>query len=101
MAANMGESSVWDKLLALATVNVLQPVEKESLSNSLSEYINKKQLGSTLKELVQEDLITREEGYYRTTYKGNRLTISPKARNLRDIQRMRHLLFVSRQRGGE
>jgi len=101
MVANISGSSIRDKLLALVTVNVLQPVRKDSLSNSLSEYINKKQLGFTLKELVQDDLITKEKGYYRTTYKGNKLTISTKARKLRDIQRMKHLLLISRQGGGD
>lgn len=101
MTANLGADSVRGKLLALATVNVLQPVRKQSLSNKLSEYMDKQQLDSTLKELIQEDFVAKEKGYYRTTYKGNKLTISTKARKLRDIQTMRHLLLISRQRGGD
>ena len=102
MADNSSANIIRDKLLVLATVNVLQPVPKQALSDKLSEYMNKRQLGSTLKELVQEDLIAKEkQGYYRITYKGHKLTISTKARKLRDIQTLRHLLLISRQRGGD
>lgn len=101
MTENSSVNSIRDKLLTLATVNVLQPARKQLLFKKLSDYMSREQLGSILKKLVQEKIITREKGYYRTTYRGSRLSISVKPRKLRDIQRMKHLLVIGKQRGGD
>ena len=88
------------KLLTLAMVNVLQPIEKSLLAEQLKSRINAEQLDDILSELVREKRVTKEKERYRLTSRGMRSIIPAEGRILRDVQRMKYLAQVTRQRGG-
>lgn len=88
------------KLLTLAVVNVLQPVEKSLLAEQLKSRINAEQLDDILSELIKEKRVAKEKRRYRLTSRGMWSTIPGEGRVLRDIYRMKYLARGSRQRGG-
>lgn len=88
------------KALTLAVINVLQPVDKNTLVNRLTKAINTDQIDLILDELVTEHRITMEKDHYRVTYKGIKSTLRNKGRILRDVQRMEYLVKLSRKGGG-
>lgn len=98
----MHESNlVLDKIKTIAAINVLQPVTKQNLSKSLKNNISPESLPTILKELVQEGLIASEKKYYRATRLGMSYIPSRESRLLRDVYRMKYLLRISKQRGGD
>jgi predicted transcriptional regulator len=100
MSASLSENVILNNIKILALINILEPVTKTTVIKSLGNNINSKQIGLILSELTKDGFIAREKGRYRTTYKGSSFSISRKANKLRDIQRMKHLLVTSKQRGG-
>jgi hypothetical protein len=88
------------KLLTLAVVNVLQPVEKSLLAEQLKSRIDAEQLDNILSELIKERRVAKEKKRYRLTSRGMRSTTPGKGRILRDIHRMKYLARSTRQRGG-
>lgn len=92
---------VLDKLKTIAAINVLQPVTKLNLSKSLKNNINLASVPAILQELLEERLITTEKKNYRVTRLGMSYIPSRESRFLRDIYRMKYLLSISKQRGGD
>lgn len=88
------------KMLTLLAVNVLQPVKKTVLAKQLKSTIEIAQINDVLDELIKENKITKEKRWYRLTSRGIRSIIPGKGRVLRDVQRMKYLAQVTRQRGG-
>ena len=89
-----------DRILTLATINILEPVTKGSLVKEMAQYIDKKQIVDIIGELLSDGLIVKEKKSYRVTYRGSKFNTSLEARKLRDVQRMKYLLSISKQRGG-
>jgi len=95
----------WDimrtKLVTLLAINVFQPVELKSLKRKLAPHMKPRQLHNILKELIAQDKVAVERKHYRLTYSGYTESIVPnRGRFLRDIQRMEHLIHLTKQRGG-
>lgn len=88
------------KLLTLLTVNVFQPVDRALLVEYLKSSIDTQQIDCILDELIKENRVTKESDRYRLTYHGGKTIIPGKGRILRDIQRMKYLVKISKQRGG-
>lgn len=101
MSSLFRENDVLYKIKTIAIINILEPVTKRSIIKSLGNNISGNQMGLTLNELINDGFIAKEKGWYRTTYRGSSFSISRKANKLRDIQRMKHLLTISKQRGGD
>lgn len=95
------ENDVINKVKALTIINILQPVTKRSLIRSLDNTIDNKQMGIILSELVDAGFIAKEKGCYRVTRTGISFSISRKSNILRDVYRMKHLLRIGKQRGGD
>jgi len=100
MSPIVSKTDINDRIITLATINILEPVTRESLIKETAQYIDKKQIENIIDELLNDGLIVREKKSYRVTYRGNKVNISVRARKLRDIQRMKYLLGISKQRGG-
>jgi len=96
-----GNNVVLDKIKTIAAINVLQPVTKINLSKLLKNNINPASLPTILQVLVKEGLITSEKKYYRVTRLGMSYIPSRESKFLRDIYRMKYLLSISKQRGGD
>lgn len=88
------------KSLTLAVVNVLQPVKKTVLTKQLKSTIGIAQINDVLDELIKENKVTKEKWRYRLTSHGMQSIIPDEGRVLRDVQRMKYLAQVTRQRGG-
>jgi len=101
MSPLFSENDILNKINTLAVINVLEPVTKRTIIKSLGNNISSEQMGLILNELINDGFAAKEKGWYRTTYKGSSFSISRKANKLRDIQRMKHLLAISKQRGGD
>lgn len=101
------ENHLKNRVLVLASINVLQPVTKRNLVKSLEEINNEEtsniveDIEVILDELNDAGFIKKERGWYRTTYKGISLFTSKKAKQIRDTQRIFYLLETSKQRGGD
>lgn len=89
------------KVKTLVIINILEPVTKRAIIRSLGDNISSDQVTLILNELIADGFIARDKVWYRITYKGTSFTISRKANILRDIQRMKRLLKLGKQRGGE
>lgn len=100
MISKSTKKKVVDKILVLENINLFQPVKEESLFKQMEEYISRSRLKTLIKELNKNKFITSEEGWYRTSYKGYRFSVSRRASMLRDIHRMKHLIDYFQQRGG-
>jgi len=95
----------WDiiraKLVTLLAINVLQPVELESLKRKLKPHIETRQMTKVLKELIAQNKVTLEKNHYRLTYNGmNKFIVPNRGKFLRDNQRMEYLIQLTKQRGG-
>lgn len=101
MSSLYNENQILNKIKTLAIINVLEPVTKRRIIKSIGNTTNKERVGLILNELINDGFIAREKWWYRTTYKGMSFSISRRAHILRDIQRMKHLLKISKQRGGD
>lgn len=101
MSPLFSEDDALNKINTLVLINILEPVTKEIIIKSLGNNINNKQMGLILSELISDGFVAKEKDYYRTTYIGSSFSISRKANQLRDIHRMKHLLAISKQRGGD
>lgn len=98
----MNENNVvLDKIKTIAAINVLQPVTKSNLSKLLKNNVEPALLPTILQELLEEGLIISEKKYYRVTRLGMFYIPSRKSKSLRDIYRMKYLLSISKQRGGD
>lgn len=91
---------VRDKLLTLLTINVFQPVERPLLVEHLKSSIDNQRMDCILDKLIKERRVTKEGDRYRLTYHGSKTIIPGKSRTLRDIQRMKYLVQISKERGG-
>ncbi len=94
------DNRIINMVKTMVTINILEPITKRSIRKSLKN-IDSVQMSWILNELIDSGYITKEKWWYRTTYKGISFSISKKASKLRDIQRMKHLLALSKQRGGD
>lgn len=101
MSPLVSENDILNKINTLAVINVLEPVTKRTIIKSLGNNISTEQMELILNELINDGFTAKEKGWYRTTYRGSSFSISRKANKLRDIQRMKHLLTISKQRGGD
>lgn len=86
------------KYLTLLAVNILQPVSEEVLAESMNGQVSDVDLKEALGLLLTEERIAKDRDTYRTTAKGQRLTISKRGRILRDVQRMQFLIKLNRER---
>ena len=101
MALNKDWDIVRAKLVTLLAINVLQPVELESLKRKLKPHIETRQMTKVLKELIAQNKVTVEKQHYRLTYNGFTKSVVPnRGKFLRDNQRMEHLIQLTKQRGG-
>lgn len=89
-----------NKLLTLAVINVLQPVERSFLIEQLESIVDTDHIDYILDELIKEKSVTIEKNHFRLTHKGMKVMIPRKGRTLRDMQRMEYLVQLSKQRGG-
>jgi len=89
------------KLVTLLTINIMQPIELESLKKRLKPHIKPRLMNNILKELIAQNKVTVEKNHYRLTYSGFNKSIVPnRGKFLRDNQRMEHLIQLTKQRGG-
>ena len=101
MSSNYDDNQIENRLKTLMAINVLEPITKSNLTESLINIIDKENLSVILTELEGDGLISIEKGYYRVTRLGMSFNVSKRARNLRDINRMMHIINTSKQRGGK
>jgi len=101
MAINEEWDVVRAKIVTLLAINIMQPVELESLKKRLKPHIKPRQINNVLKELIAQNKVTVEKKHYRLTYSGFTKSIVPnRGKFLRDNQRMEHLIQLTKQRGG-
>ena len=84
----------------LAAINVLEPITESKLTRTLKNDIDPSSLSTILADLLIDGLISKEQRYFRITYRGMSLNHSQNSKKLRDISRMKFLLNISKQRGG-
>lgn len=89
-----------DKMFTLMTVNIFQPVEKSLLVDQLKSSIDTEQIDGILDELIKEKRVVKEGERYRLTFSYGKSIIPGRGRILRDVERMKYLARVTRQRGG-
>lgn len=94
-------NGISDRIKTLALVHVLQPVTKRTLLKHLPKTIRPDCVPSILTELLHAHLISKEKGYYRVTHSGISFNVSTQSKMLRDITRMKYLLKITKQRGGD
>jgi len=101
MALNEEWDVVRAKLVTLLAINIMQPVELESLKKRLKPHIKPRLMNNILKELIAQNKVAVEKKHYRLTYSGFTKSIVPnRGKFLRDNQRMEHLIQLTKQRGG-
>ncbi len=101
MSSVYDEYQVENRIKILMAINVLEPITKINLTESLVKIIDQENLSFILTELEDDGLIAIDNGYYRATRLGMSFNVSRRAKKLRDIYRMKHLLSTSKQRGGD
>lgn len=101
MSPLFSENDTLNKIKTLAVINILEPINKAGIIKSFSNGIGGDQITLIIDDLVNDGFVTEEKGFYRITYKGSSFSISRKANKLRDVQRMKHLFKISKQRGGD
>ena len=90
-----------ERWLVLAMVNTLQPVEPDTLFQSLSTDLNQPRLDRVLKVLSREEMVLHlENGEYVVSHLGLTAFGNSPLAKARDISRMFHLGERSKGRGG-
>ena len=90
-----------NRIRTLAIVTVLQPVTKASLLEYLRGTVHRDSISSILTDLLDAGLVAKDKRYYRATARGLSFSVSRRSKTLRDIDRMKYLLAISKQRGGD
>ena len=101
MSALPDDDHTLKEIGTLAILNILQPATKESIMQVLDKTMSSEKMELVLDELIRSGFVTSERGHYRVTRKGISFNVSGKVRILRDVNRMKHLLRTSQQRGGD
>jgi predicted transcriptional regulator len=94
------QNIVLDKMKTLTAINVLEPITESTLARTLKKDIDPSLLSTILGDLLLEGLISKDKRYFRITYRGISLNHSQSSKKIRDISRMKFLLNISKQRGG-
>ena len=90
---------VREKLLVLAAISTMQPVQLDLVFQNLTPDLSKEKFIAVLKALRKEGLIGRwKDGRLRATYKGQSVFGSRSLAKARDVSRM--LYLVRRNKGG-